>query len=196
MCSRLSIIDTAIVVDLDFTLINTNTTFEFMKLLCPLRYTIFSRLLKPVSLLNVVFKKDLYKLTMTLICLKGRKKEDLERSAKIYYERIIKENYDKYYNNQVLALLQANKYKIKVLMTASLDFIADNFKELGFNFILASKTHYKDGKFYFFSDLYKQKNRIARVFLKYLSRLVVIDDDPEPELYTLNKKVIVMKVSK
>ncbi|MEM2511337.1 MAG: haloacid dehalogenase-like hydrolase [Candidatus Methanomethylicia archaeon] len=187
-------VDNVLIIDLDGTLVKTNTTFEFMKMLCPLRYAIFSRLFKPILLLNIIFKKDFYKLMMIMICLKGRKKENLERYAKIYYE-MIKKNQSKYYNANVLNLLQAKTYKARVLLTASLDFIANNFKELGFNFIIASKTRYKNKKFHFFFDLYRRKSEVIKVFSKYFDNIFIIDDDPEPTFHTFNKKVIVMRPS-
>jgi len=185
----------ALIIDLDNTLVKTNTTFEFMKILCPLRYAVFSRLFKPVLLLNMVFKKDFYKLMMVMICIKGREKEDLECYAKIYYE-MIKKNQSKYYNTDVLNLLQTKTCKAKVLLTASLDFIANNFKELGFSFVVASRTRYKNKKFRFFFDLYGRKSEVMKIFSKYFDSILIIDDDPEPTFYTFNKKAIVVRFSK
>ncbi|MEM2292865.1 MAG: haloacid dehalogenase-like hydrolase [Nitrososphaerota archaeon] len=184
----------AIIVDLDDTLVKTNTVFEFMELLCPLRYAIFSRLFKPFLFLNMIFKKDFYKLVMIMMCVKGRRKEDLERYAKAYY-KIIEKNQDKYYNTNVLSLVQTKACKIKVLLTASLDFIADNFKELGFSFVVASKTYYKNEKLHFFFDLYGRKSGIIKALSKYFDNIVIIDDNPEPALYAFDKKVILIRVS-
>lgn len=183
-----------LIMDLDNTLVKTNTTFEFIKILCPLRYIIFSRLLKPLLLLNMAFKKDFYKLMMIMLCIKGRKKEDLERYAKVYYA-IIEKNWSKYYNISILHLLQTKTWKTKVLLTASLDFIANNFNKLGFGFIVASKSYYKNKKFHSFLDLYGRKSEVIETFLKFFDKIVIIDDNPEPAFYTFNKKVVVIRFS-
>ncbi|MEM1646043.1 MAG: hypothetical protein QXL96_09300, partial [Ignisphaera sp.] len=72
----------ALIIDLDGTLVKTNTVFEFMGILCPLRYALFSKYFIPLFLLNIIFKKDFYKLIMIMICIKGHKKRELERYAK------------------------------------------------------------------------------------------------------------------
>ncbi|MEM4452795.1 MAG: hypothetical protein QW182_06295 [Thermosphaera sp.] len=191
----MSRIKEALIIDLDNTLVKTNTTFEFIEILCPLRYAVFSRYFKPLLLLNMIFKRDFYKLMMIMICIKGRKKRELECYAKIYYE-MIKKNWSKYYSGDVLNLLQTETYKAKVLLTASLDFIANNFKELGFDLVIASKTLYKNKRFQSFFDLYGRKSRIVKILSKHFNKILIIDDDPEPTLYTLNKKITVVRFSK
>ncbi|MCR8487000.1 MAG: hypothetical protein NDP22_01120, partial [Crenarchaeota archaeon] len=74
----MSQINEALIIDLDNTLVKTNTTFEFMEILCPLRYVVFSRYFKPLLLLNMIFKKDFYKLMMIMVCIKRHKKRELE----------------------------------------------------------------------------------------------------------------------
>ncbi|MCR8487459.1 MAG: haloacid dehalogenase-like hydrolase [Crenarchaeota archaeon] len=191
----MSRINEALIIDLDNTLVKTNTTFEFMEILCPLRYAVFSRYFKPLLLLNMIFKRDFYKLMMIMICIKGRKKRELECYAKTYYE-MIKKNWSKYYSGDVLNLLQTETYKAKVLLTASLDFIANNFKELGFDLVIASKTLYKNERFQSFFDLYGRKSGIVKILSKHFDNILIIDDDPEPAFYTLNKKITVVRFSK
>ena len=191
----MSQINEALIIDLDNTLVKTNTTFEFMEILCPLRYAVFSRYFKPLLLLNMIFKKDFYKLMMIMVCIKRHKKRELECYAKIYYE-MTKKNWSKYYNGNVLNLLQTETYKAKVLLTASLDFIANNFKELGFDLIIASKTLYKNERFQSFFDLYGRKSGIVKILSKHFDNILIIDDDPEPAFYTLNKKITVVRFSK
>ncbi|MEM2223456.1 MAG: hypothetical protein QXF71_02505, partial [Acidilobaceae archaeon] len=105
-------------------------------------------------------------------------------------------NWSKYYSSDVLNLLQTETYKAKVLLTASLDFIANNFKELGFDLIIASKTLYKNERFQSFFDLYGRKSGIVKILSKHFDNILIIDDDPEPAFYTLNKKITVVRFSK
>jgi len=185
---------TAFVVDLDHTLIGANTTFELLQILCPVRYFILSKILKPLTLLNVVLKRDIYKLVLITICVKGWRREKLEQLARTYYEMIVKREPDTYLNNRLLLFLHKMRSTPKILLTASLDFIADNFKKLGLDLIISSRSYYKNDKFHSFQDLYKQKNHVLMILLKYFDKVVVFDDDPEPEFYTLGDRVIVVRL--
>jgi phosphoserine phosphatase len=183
----------AIVVDLDYTLVNTNTTFDFLKFVSPKRYEIFSRLLRPLQLFNSIVRKrmgDIYKITLTIICCGGMSKEMLENFASAYFN---KKNWT--YNKNILSLLK-NFQGRKFLVTASLDLIAEKFKILGFDSVISSKMLYKNGKFYRLFDLYGRKHVVISKILAQFERLIIIDDSPEPELYTMGRNVIVLTPKK
>jgi hypothetical protein len=174
-------------IDLDFTIVDGNTTFDFLKFVNPRRYHIFSRILMPIIFLNKLFKKDVYKVLLVLLCIKGKPKELLQRYSRKYYTYI--EKNDRYINRALMEYL-ANFHK-KILITASLDIVAENFKDLGFNIIVSSKTYYKNGKFQYFVDLYGKKHEFLQYLSKRYNKIIVIEDSPEQEYYKIdNVKII------
>ncbi|EMR74265.1 hypothetical protein MCGE09_00425 [Thaumarchaeota archaeon SCGC AB-539-E09] len=184
----------ATIIDLDYTLVNVNTTFEFLRLVCPVKYAVFSKLFYPLLLLNRIFKRrDLYKKILIDLIIRGVPRGVLEQYARVYYN-ILNKNRNKYYNREVLSLLD-NVHSQTILLSASLDIIVRNFKELGFDIVVGSQTNYKGEKFNSYSDLYNKKYMQLKVFLKYFDRIVIIDDSPEPEFYSMSNKIIVMKVA-
>jgi len=182
------------VVDLDHTLTGTNTTFEFLSILCRIRYFIFSKLLKLLFLLNVIFGQDIYKLVLIFMCIRGQREEELKLLARRYYESAVKRRPEAYLNSRLLFFLRKIGPVPKILLTASLDFIAVNFKELGFNAVISSRSYYKDGKFYHFYDLYRRKSYVLRIILRYFDKVVVFDDNPEPEFYMFGDRVTIIRV--
>lgn len=184
--------DTVLVIDLDHTLACVNTTFDFIKFLCPVKYLIFSILFKPISLLNTILRRDLYKFLLAAICVKQFKQRDLGYFAKVYY-KLLKANSDKYLNRKILKLLQKDINAYKILLTASLDLIANNFKELGFDMIISTKSYYRNERLISFTDLYRRKNNILKILLKHFNKAIVVDDDPEPNLF-VNSKVRIIRV--
>ena len=184
----------AFIIDLDYTLVKTNTTFEFLKVICPKRYLILSKILKPLLLLNAIIKRDIYKFTLVMMCIKGWNQRKLKQLARVYYEKIIKGKSSMYFNDILLSFLHRMRNVPKILLTASLDIIAENFKDLSFDIIVSSESYIKDGKLSSFHDLYRRKNLILKILLKYFDKVVVFDDNPEPEFYVLGSKVIVVQI--
>lgn len=173
----------ALVVDLDNTLVRTNTLFELMSILCPLRYIVLSRLLKPISLLNNITGRDLYKQVLARVCFYSRSREHLEHAARIYYEKFIRER-DRY-NYKILNILKTFKYGPKILLTASSDFIAMNFKRDGFDIVYSSESIYRNEVFHSIDDLYLRKHLVIRTLSKFFNKIMVIDDEPEKELCSI-----------
>jgi len=180
---------TLIVVDLDFTIVNANTTFDFLRFVTPRKYSIFSRILMPVIFLNKLSKKDVYKALLVLLCIKGKPKEMLQRHSKEYYS-YIKKNRDRYVNHTLMKYI-SNLQKKNMLITASLDIIAENFKDLGFNIVISSKTYYKNGRFQYFADLYGEKHKILRLLSKRYNKVIIIEDSPEREYSTIGNVQII-----
>lgn len=183
----------ALVVDLDYTLVRTNTLFEFMSLICPIRYAILSRLLKPIGLFNKILGRDIYKLMLARLCFNGLSRTFLEYAGRVYYERIIRKR--NMYNQSILKSLQVYKHIPMILLTASSDFIAWNFKHIGFKLIYSSRTLYSNDVFHGIDDLYLRKHTVAKALSRFFDRIVVLDDNPEKELYSIpNVKIIKVRV--
>jgi len=178
----------AIIVDLDYTLVNTNTTFDFLKFVHPKRYGILSKLLRPLLLLNRISRRDIYKTMLVLLCLFGISKEMLEHHARTYFDKS-KEKWD--YNRDVLSFLKNFQGK-KILLSASLDVIVKNFKELGYDYTIGSKMLYKNDRFYWLSDLHGRKHAKVKQLLEHFDKLIIIDDSPEQEFYSMSNKIIVL----
>ena len=174
-----------VIVDLDFTLVNSNTTFHFLEFIEFRLFKIFSKLLKPVILLNKLFRKDFYKFLLVMLCVKGKYKKLLEKYSKIYYNYLVRNNY---LNHEIINLVKSiiEPNDVIVLLTASLDIIAENFRNIGFNIIIASKTYYRKNKFHYFTDLYGRKYKLLHFFNRHFNDIVVIEDSPEPEYYKVN----------
>jgi hypothetical protein len=180
-----------IIVDLDFSLVKVNTTFDFLKTLHPIKYRIFSDLLRFLNVLNRLYKGDLYKKMLVLLCMLGMPKKKIEYYSNIYKNSMEKKNR---YNRKILDFLSRTRTK-KVLLSASLDVLVKKFKELGFDIAIGSKTYYKYGRFFMFTDLYGKKHDIVKQFLKSFNSIIIIDDSPEPELTRISyngKKIYIL----
>lgn len=171
--------DNCVIVDLDFTLVNVNTTFDFLSMFFRRKYILFSRLLRPLTLLSNLLDSDVYKQLLLILCIKKRTREELERYSKAYFKYVLRHR-DKRLNIMLLDLLKRVKCK-KILLTSSIDVIAEPFKTLGFDFVISSKTYYKDGKFIRVKDLYGKKHKIIEALSKYFCSMLIIEDEPEPE---------------
>jgi len=170
-----------IILDLDFTLVNANTTFDFLNFVSPHIFYAFSKILKPAALLNKFLKRDIYKFLLVLLCIKGMPEKLLREYSIKYYNQIGK----KCINYSLLGCITSLISK-KILITASLDIIAENFKSLGFDAIIASKTYYKKGRLHSFTDLYGKKHRIVQAFKKQYKEIIIIEDSPEQEYYKID----------
>jgi phosphoserine phosphatase len=175
-----------IILDLDFTLVNTNTTFDFLNFVCPRKFHALSKILKPAVFLNKFFKRDIYKFLLVLLCIKGTPQKLLREYSIKYYSQIGK----KCINHLLLKRITSLTWK-KILITASLDIIAENFKSLGFDALIASKTSYKKERLHSFTDLYGKKHKIIQAFKKQYKEIIIIEDSPEKEYYKIGNVRII-----
>lgn len=181
-----------VIVDLDFTLVNVNTTFDFLRTFFHRKYVLFSKLLRPLALLNKVLGSDVYKQLLLIICAKKKTREELKSWSKAYFEHILTHR-DRHLNITLLNFLKNAKCK-KILLTSSIDIIAKRFKELGFDSVVCSKICYKDGKFIGIQDLYSKKHKVIEALSEYFDEILLIEDAPEPENASI-KGVKIIKVS-
>jgi phosphoserine phosphatase len=175
-----------IILDLDFTLINANTTFDFLNFVCPRKFHALSKILKPAVFLNKFLKRDIYKFLLVLLCIKGMREKLLQERSIEYYNQIGK----KYVNYSLLKYITSLPSQ-KILLTASLDIVAKNFKNLGFDIIIASRTYYKKGRLHSFFDLFGKKHKIVQILKKHYKEIIIIEDSPEQEYYEIdNVKIL------
>lgn len=175
----------AIICDLDYTLVNLNTTNEMLKLISPKKYRILNRLLSLFSILGSILKRDFAKLLLIKFIMYGIPKTDIEKFSKLFFKKIMENGR---INLQLISLIQNMRKKeaqklITILLTASLDVIAKEFKSLGFDYVIGSPTYYEDGKFVGFSDLYRRKREVVRTFFsnQIFERIIIFDDTPDKE---------------
>jgi hypothetical protein len=185
--------DRCVFVDLDFTLVNVNTTFDFLRVFFYRRFFIFSRLLYPLVVVNKIIGSDLYKQGLLFFCAGKTAKTELERCSKAYANYILNHG-SQYFNAGLLSQLGNVKHK-KILITASIDIIANHLKEaLGFDLVISSKTYYSNNGFLRLQDLSHKKHKIVRTFSEKFEQILIIEDAPEPE-YSQIKGVTVKTVS-
>lgn len=183
--------------DLDYTLVSLNTTNELLKVVNFKKFVILSRLLFPLSIVNALLKRDLTKRLLVALILNRIPKPCLERLSLLLYEKIKRESK---VNTRLLSLLCNLKgYGPVILLTASLDVIANKFKEFGFTCVISSPTFYIDRKLTGLHDLYGRKHRILRgIFSSGLfKKIIIFDDAPEPEVRDLcnnDERCVVYKV--
>ena len=180
----MDIIKRFFIVDLDYTLVNVDTTNEFIRMVCPRRHHIFSKILRFIAPLNKLFKRiDVYKNTIVYLCLMRKPKVLLEEYSRKLYNSLKRTHL----NYSLIDRLREIKRKgyVMILLTASLDIIAENFKDLGFDMVIGSRTYYRGNKFHRLRDLYQRKHRIIEILKRYYKKIIIIEDDPEPEYYLI-----------
>ena len=184
-----------LVVDLDYTLVEVNTVYDFLEKFYSRRFLLISRLLFPLLFFNRLLKTDIYKQLLVTYCFKNVSEQCLRNSARTYFNYILRHR-DRYLNQSVLEiLLRQDDTTTKMLLTASLSIIAEQFKELGFDLVISSKTFFKNGKYSGMFDIFMKKHRILGCFSKYFDQIIIFDDDPEPEYNNIkNTEVRVIKV--
>lgn len=174
--------------DLDHTLVSLNTTNELLKIVNIRKFRVISIILIPLSLLGLIFKRDLTKQIMIKLILYGISKYHIEKLSSLLYKRI---KLSKKINSCLLSMIQNLKLLGPViLLTASLDVIASTFKELGFTYVVGSPTFYVNGRLAGFYDLYQKKYKIIKNVLSKSSfkKIIVLDDSPESEICALCNK--------
>lgn len=179
------------VVDLDFTLVNLNTTFDFLNLFFHRKYIVFSRLLFPLLLLNKVFGSDVFKqlLLLSILWFEKRAKEELKELSKTYFKYLVSR---RSINQSLLNFLKKLDCK-KILLTASIDVIAEPFKELGFDIVIGSRIYYYNNIPVKILDLFGRKHKVISNLNKYFDEILVFDDSPEPQ-YKIIRGVKVIRV--
>ena len=172
------------IIDLDYTLVNVDTTNEFIQLVCPRKYYIFSKILQFIVPINRLFKKiDVYKNIMVYLCLVRKPKALLEKYSKDLCD-LLKKVHLNYSLIDKLKKVRREGH-VLILLTASLDVIAKNFRDLGFDIVIGSKTYYRNERFSRLWDLYHRKHKIIKILKKYSKEIIVIEDKPEPEYYSI-----------
>jgi len=172
-----------IVVDLDYTLVSVDTSATLVRRLCPWKYKFISlvfMVLKPLALLSRKLNKDLYKLILLRYCLNRCINLDLENATKSLYYEVRKSKLN-------VSLLNTIKKTggLKILLTASIDIVANKFKDLGFDLVISSVVKCGETRPFSLLDLYGKKHVILSHLLKYCGKLLIIEDSPEPQYYEL-----------
>ena len=181
-----------LVVDLDFTLVNSDTTLDFLKLAAPIRYKLLTRVLRPFSYASRFFVRDVYKIVLVLLCIQGRDKNFLDQLSTLYVSRIGSDKHPGY-NEQILDCLK-HSTQTAILLTGSLDFIAEKFRVLGFSRTVGSKSYYKNGRFHNFVDLHGKKHEFLQRFSPNYDCITVMEDSPEEEYGQItNLKVVTVR---
>jgi hypothetical protein len=182
-----------IVVDLDYTLVDVDTTVTLALMACTkvrrflLNVLSMTVLWFIVPILNRVLAKDVYKVMLLNMCIRCDK-DSLNNIANKAYRKALK------HLNISLMKILSRVNALRVLLTASIDIIAKRFTALGFDIVISSVTGCKDGKMWLILDLYRKKHKILKILLKYCNKIIVVEDSPERQYYTLNN-MKVLKVS-
>lgn len=174
--------------DLDYTLTKLNTTNELLKIVNLRRFKILSLLLFPLSIIGTILGHDFAKRLLIKLILYGISRQSIEKLSLLLYKRI--KCTDKI-NTNILSVIQSLKrHGPIVLFTASLDVIANKFKELGFTYVIGSPTFYKDEKFIGFYDLYGRKSEVIRNIISknIFRKIIIFDDSPESGVKTLSRE--------
>jgi phosphoserine phosphatase len=184
------------VVDLDYTIVNVETTSHFLgflgcqRLISLMRpFLIFAQIYTQVSFRLFKTGIDFSKYLKLRLCLRNRDKTLIDALAHRYVKMLLSSNL--LLNGQALKFLsEIYKTNLIVLLTASISPIAYYFYELGFRKIYSSEIVYRNKRFYRIRDLYGHKHMIIKAFLKFrdISEVVIIDDSPEKEINELAKK--------
>jgi len=184
---------TIFVVDLDYTLVNTETTSHFLESIgCKKVITVFRPFLFFASILSLLLSKlfgisfDFQKYIKLKLCLNNLSEEQLySLSYKYVHSVIYKEGFLNRYLFKLLQNLQ-RKYPI-ILLTASISPIAKGFSDLGFVIIYSSEIFFRNGKFYRICDLYQRKYMIIKALLnlKGVKEIIIFDDSPEKGIMKL-----------
>jgi phosphoserine phosphatase len=182
-----------IVLDLDYTLVDVDTTVMLAMFTCTkIRRFLFKvlsisilRFIIPV--LNRILERDVYKAILLNMCIRHDENSFNNVVDKTYYEALN-------HLNASLVKMISRVNALKVLLTASIDIIAKRFAALGFDIVISSITEHRNGRVWCILDLYRKKHKILKILLKYCDKIIVVEDSPEPQYYVLND-VKVLKIS-
>jgi len=184
------------IIDLDYTIVNVETTSHFLNFLGCRRSLLF---MKPFLILAQIFTLVLFKLFRTgidfskylklRVCLRNLDKALIDTFAHRYIEMLLSSN--SLLNEQVLKLLsKVHETHLTVLLTASISPIANYFYNLGFRKVYSSEIVYNKRIFHRIRDLYGHKHIVVKAFLNFrdIDKVIIIDDSPEKEVIELAKK--------
>jgi phosphoserine phosphatase len=184
------------VVDLDYTIVNVETTSHFFEFLrCQRLLSLMKPFLIFAQVCTLVFFRlfktgiDFSKYLKLRVCLKNLDKALIDTLAHRYVEMLLGNN--SLLNEQVLKFLsKVHETHLTVLLTASISPIANCFYDLGFRKVYSSEIVYRNKRFHRIRDLYRHKHIIIKAFLNFrdISEVVIIDDLPEKEIIELTKK--------
>lgn len=160
-----------LVVDLDFTLVNINTTYEFFSTLDNYNKNVDS-ILKHTYFLNNFIDKDIYKSIGCAWFFRGYSKRDLKKKAIQFHSS------SKYkYNSSILNY--ARKFKNiggdVILLTASIDILAEEFKPSFFDGFVSSSLN-KKGNIWILNDIKGKKLEKIEEKINLYDSITIIDD--------------------
>jgi len=192
------------VVDLDYTLVNIETTSHLLESIgCKKVLTILRPFLFFTSILSLFLSKlfgiglDFQKYIKLKLCLSDLNQEQLDRLACKYVDVLLYK--EQLLNKHLFRLLQhlQRKYPI-ILLTASVSPIARCFSDFGFMKIYSSEILFQNGRFHRIHDLYQRKYTIIKALLnlKDVEKIIIFDDSPEKEIIKLAKYHSRLKVFK
>jgi phosphoserine phosphatase len=192
------------VIDLDYTIVNVETTSHFLDFLGCQRLLslmkpllIFAQIYTLVSLRLFRTGIDFSKYLKLRVCLRNLDKAFINTLAHRYVEMLLGNN--SLLNEQVLKFLsKVRETHLTVLLTASISPIANCFYDLGFRKIYSSEIVYHNKRFHRISDLYGHKHIVIKALLNFrdISKVIIIDDSPEKEIIELAKKDQRLKIIK
>jgi len=183
------------VVDLDYTLVNIETTSHFLESVgCKKVFTILGPFPFFAGILSLFLSKlfgigfDFQKYIKLKLCLSNLNEEQLDKLAYKYIHTLLYK--ERLLNKYLFKLLQhlRRKYPI-ILLTASISPIARCFSDLGFTKVYSSEILFRNRRFYRIRDLYQHKYMIIKALLnlKDIKEIIVFDDSPEREIIKLAK---------
>jgi len=184
------------VVDLDYTIVNVETTSHFLvflgcqRLLSLMRpFLILAQIYTLISFRLFKGGIDFSKYLKLRVCLRNLDETLIGTLAHRYVKMLLGNNLLP--NKQVLSFLsKVREAHLTILLTASISPIAHCFYELGFKKIYSSEIIYRNKRFYRIRDLYGHKHMLIKGFLKFrdISEIIIVDDSPEREIIELAKK--------
>jgi hypothetical protein len=178
-------------VDLDYTLINVNTTFDFLSTFYYRRYFVLSRLLYPLVFLNKIVDSDVYKQALLMLCVGKETKAKLDEYSRTYTNFLLRHK-NLYFNIQLLEYLDSINQK-KILLTSSIDMVAAHLGQLGFDKVISSEMCFRNNRLLCLHDLYHRKHKVIRKFSDCFAEMLIIEDTPEPQYFEI-KGLSVLRV--
>ncbi len=192
------------IVDLDYTLVNVETTSHILKSIGFQRtMMLMSPLLLLISVMNLLLSKlfkvrvDIPKYLKLKACLRTLDETTINELACKYVKRLLVD--DRLLNKLVIkALSQLCVDALVILLTASISPIANCFHSVGFTKIYSSELVYRNGRFHRLIDLHQRKHVIVKAILRIndVAKVIVIDDSPEKEIIELSRRDQRLKIVK
>jgi hypothetical protein len=192
------------IIDLDYTLVNVETTSHFLESIGFQRtLMLMSPLLLLTGVMSLLLSKlfkigiDIPKYLKLKACLRTLNEAPINELACKYVGKLLVD--DRLFNKRLVKILsELCENSLVILLTASISPIANCFHSVGFMKIYSSELVYRNGKFHRLIDLYQRKYMIVEAILRIsdVAKMIVIDDSPEKEITELARKERRLKVIK